>query len=227
MNNILDDAEIHALFPIPVCVFKYKRDPALENFLRNQPIRGIDKIENDDRLLHNRLNYGVVSDNSRMLRTKECYELRTFILEAATAMARDVLNLDIQMEDTISWVSIKRKGEHHTTHTHPNSVLSGVYYFDSNVGRTPISFVKERGVTNSFEMRPKKIYSNSTNSTFSDTDVQLHIEQGNIALFPSYLRHNVVTNMDDKNRYSLAFNLVPKGALGAEDDLTYFQYGEI
>jgi hypothetical protein len=36
-------------------------------------------------------------------------------------------------------------------------------------------------------------------------------------IFPSYLFHKVNTHISNENRYSLAFNLFPKGNIGKND----------
>jgi hypothetical protein len=41
-----------------------------------------------------------------------------------------------------------------------------------------------------------------------------------VCLFPSWLAHKVQGNESKTNRYSIAFNAVPKYALGAEKELT-------
>ncbi len=40
---------------------------------------------------------------------------------------------------------------------------------------------------------------------------------GRLCLFPSYLRHKVEKNESDVTRYSLAFNILPKGRWNVQD----------
>ena len=45
-----------------------------------------------------------------------------------------------------------------------------------------------------------------------------------VVIFPSYLYHEVTFHGATEDRYSLAFNLFPKGPLGTSDSLLNFNY---
>ena len=47
-------------------------------------------------------------------------------------------------------------------------------------------------------------------------------EQNELILFFSNLRHEIKTNLSDKDRYSLAFNCLPLGGFGEGDSYSEF-----
>jgi uncharacterized protein (TIGR02466 family) len=220
------DYTTHALFPVPLCTFTYKRDEDLEKFLREQKTS---VRFNTPEGYNDAKNFGLVSENIQILRTKKCQDLRDFILQGATHMAKNVLGFDIkEMVDVLSWVSIKRPNDAHTPHVHPNSIISGVYYFDSNVETTPIRFSDSKHViSGAYEMRIPKMQSSlydDAKNMFSSEQITVTPSCGTILMFPSYLKHSVVENNSVENRYSLAFNLLPKFNLGTVNSLTFFNY---
>ena len=48
-------------------------------------------------------------------------------------------------------------------------------------------------------------------------------KNGDIYLFPSFLKHSVEKNLNKKNRYSLAFNFLPSGKFGTDKNLDYME----
>ena len=173
-------------------------------------------------------NYGERSKNSYILNEPECNEAKTFVLEQVKKFADTVLLYDYDnYELSQSWVSRKQPGQHHTMHTHPNSMISGVFYYGEPSPKTPaIKFHKMSAGLNVNQLqaktKPDKRSSKHAWTTFS-----LEFQPGLLALFPSYLFHSVPINESDKIRSSVAFNVVPKSNLGAEANLTELNFNKI
>ena len=75
-------------------------------------------------------NYGERSNNSYILNEPECVEVKKFVLQHVKEFAENTLLYDYNTwEISQSWVSRKQPGQHHTMHTHPNSLISGVFYW--------------------------------------------------------------------------------------------------
>ena len=87
-------------------------------------------------------NYGFRSASSYVLNNPEVSTLRNWIIDCLDEYAIRVLGYDIAgMALTQSWVSIKDNSQKHIAHKHPNSLISGVFYFDDH--DTAITFTKE------------------------------------------------------------------------------------
>ena len=116
---------------------------------------------------------------------------------------------------TQSWISHKLPGQIHKDHSHSNSIISGVYYFDNNSTTEPITFYRSTGVNgiNSLQV--------AVNESIARPMFECEIQPqfGDIILFPSYLFHSVKINTSGKVRKSLAFNCVPP-IFGKKEDLT-------
>lgn len=214
---------VHAIHPTPVCVLKF--DPS-DDLLKFLTTRKIANKFNDPNFKQVRDTYGAHSEDLHILRNKECDELRKFIYKHALVIAREVLGFDISaLAETISWISVKNPNEHHTPHVHPNSFISGVYYFEKNVEHTPIVFHRySGGMGGKLNILPGNYLPDKDKSTFAADDVAVTITTGDLILFPSHLTHSVLPNLTEEPRHSLAFNLLPENILGSGDNLTLFEY---
>lgn len=205
--------KIIPVFAKPLAMFEYDTPKELQNFLINQKQR-----ENESHV------HGGVSENVMLLREPELQDLRETILSAAAEFARELLGIDTyEMIDVCSWVSIKRPTQIHTPHIHPNSVISGVYFFDEHTNDMPLIFEDEIASVNSFILRPKILHDNNAPFPLFKS-IPVDAKKNTIVMFPSFLKHGVIVNNSPFNRYSFAFNLLPKEGLGSEDTLTYFNY---
>jgi len=211
-------AEVMSLFPTPVMVRKYQNDLVeITKFLDSFKMVG-----------DFRQSYGTNSQDVYILNYKELFSLKEFIIESATNFAQQILMYDYkEYTISISWISHKDPGEHHTQHVHPNSVISGVFYYGDFEDDTPaLNFHKQVGTTNAPYIY-SKLADNYQNSKYAQESFEFKCSSGDLVLFPSYLTHSVPTNQTNKTRKSLAFNIVPKGKLGSANNLTELLFHKV
>ncbi len=205
------NAEVIGIFPTPI----YIQQNAIEdNDVKN--LRNIDLLPEHDFTA----NYGYQSANNSILNLPENSKLREKIKYYINDFANNALGFVGEYEITQSWVSIKKPFQMHYPHIHPNSIISGVLYFDNSDGAESIVFYKNIDATD-YVMRPA--LNHTIDTVFKHTETSLAVENRMLVLFPSYLKHGVMTNQSEVNRYSLAFNAVPKYQLGLRNDLTQLE----
>ena len=91
-------------------------------------------------------------------------------------------------------------------------VGGGTTVYDDNTA--PIQFVNP----------PSGVYvSPSTDNEYNATDHVVVPSRGTILLFPSNIRHRVLKNYSQYERYSLAFNVLPKGHVDVGDSSYTYQ----
>jgi len=100
------------------------------------------------------------------------------------------------------WVNINPQYTYNRTHDHQKSILSGVYYVDcegENIGE----LVVERD--DNMEFFAGKYLNNSPLclNTF-----RMLPYTGFLLMFPAWTYHSVEANLEDRDRISIAFNLV-------------------
>ena len=194
--------ELIQLFPTPLLIVPYEQpiDKELE-FLKNisyreQPANG---------------NYR--SDDSYLLRSEEFKNIKTFLGEAVDNFTKNVLVSKQRLVITQCWANRNPTGSKHHEHVHPNSIVSGVMYFQINEKSPPIQFGKS--VQDGMKLDPIK-YNYINSESF-----MLPCKPGELILFPSSLKHSVPINQGDEDRISVSFNTFCIDILGSEQALTH------
>jgi uncharacterized protein (TIGR02466 family) len=166
-------------------------------------------------------NYGRRSKDSYILSKLECANLSSFILECVQDYGDNTLLYTYEnYRLSQSWISHKEPGQQHTMHSHPNSLISGVFYYGASEEYTPaIKFHKTVGSVGQATIMPSVKLDRRT-SKFAWTEFSVNFQPGLLVLFPSWLHHSVPQNITDSVRCSLAFNVVPTKGLGDETSLT-------
>jgi len=121
---------------------------------------------------------------------------------------------NIELYITQSWLNYTEANQYHHRHEHPNSVISGVLYFDSDIKNDKILFSKP-----GYQQIKPDIDDTKWNLWNSETWF-FPVETGNLFMFPSSTTHEVETKKGNNTRISLAFNTFYKGAVGSDTSLT-------
>lgn len=100
------------------------------------------------------------------------------------------------------WVNIMPKGTIHTGHIHPLSVVSGTFYVSLPKKNVPALKFEDPRFTQMMATPPKKKTVKTKNLNFYNFTPK----EGDIVLFESWLRHEVVQNNSEDLRISVSFN---------------------
>jgi uncharacterized protein (TIGR02466 family) len=142
-------------------------------------------------------------------------EIKKEIELACNHFISEILSMECDYHIYNSWCTLTKPEHDSNSHVHNNSWISGVYYpehnkdFNITVYNDFHNFymtkIKEAGIYNSkfFTINPQK---------------------NQLILFFSNLRHQICKNNSNINRYSLAFNILPKGDFGVEDSRVNFKF---
>ena len=153
------------------------------------------------------------SEDSYLWRNEELKNIKNFLGEAVDKFTKNVLQSKQRLVITQCWANRNPKGSKHHEHVHPNSIISGVMYFQINEKLPPIQFSK----ANQDGMKLDPIKYNHVNSE----SFMLPCKPGELILFPSSLKHSVPINQGDEDRISISFNTFSIDALGSEQSLTH------
>jgi uncharacterized protein (TIGR02466 family) len=189
-------AELHTLFPIPV----YKSN--INYMLNTKEIEYIDSV----RASKSQDNGTIQNGDHYVLDKKYFSGLKQLLQEHLNVYAKDILKYSCDLYITHSWLNINPKGTGHFSHTHVNSVFSGVFYIELSETSPGLTFFNDR--KSIFQITPTEF--NSFNSEFWTIDMK----KGDIVLFPSNIYHEVAQNNSDAERISLAFNSFIRGNIG-------------
>ena len=190
--------ENHYIFPTSVGITSspYSVSDSELNFIENIEMKRHD----------NMTNMNSVSD--KVLDSTELYDLRLY-LEASineyflqNYRPRQPLSLQI----TNSWTNITRTSESQLPHFHRDSVISGVFYVQTNDELDRITFFSPSRTIYKFDV-------DEYNTVNSDT-WWIPAKTGHMVMFPSYVEHCVQKKDHDGIRISLAFDTRLVGDIG-------------
>jgi uncharacterized protein (TIGR02466 family) len=195
--------EVFNLFPTAVAKFD------LENPLSNKLLSTVKNLN----YIRNEMNF--ISSDKYVLNLPELKELRKFIESSVQEYFKNVMCMPdlIRPYITISWTNINERGHGHHKHTHPNSIVSGVFYVQTT-DEDKIHFSLPQ--TPREIKLPKPVEFNPSNSE----TWWLPASQNTLYLFPSTLTHYVESIDTDRTRISLSFNTFVHGFCGSEEDAT-------
>jgi uncharacterized protein (TIGR02466 family) len=121
----------------------------------------------------------------------------------AAAYAR-ALNFDLhgrRLKLDSLWVNVLRPGGAHSSHIHPNSVLSGTIYVETPKGSGALKLEDPR-LPSMMAAPPRRADAPDTQKRF----VYLQPTPGAVFIWESWLRHEVAANGAKTARISLSFN---------------------
>ena len=145
---------------------------------------------------------------------KKYENLEKEIHKAVDATIKEILMLkNINYRIFSSWITKAQPKTSSDAHSHTNSWLSGVYYPKGDPG-FGIKFFYDNSLP--FYTQPTEY------NMYNSTEWSEFPEDNHLILFFSQLRHKIMPNKSTKDRFSLAFNILPKGEFGTSDSKTIF-----
>ena len=183
-------SEIFNIFP--TTIMKFNR-PVSPSELREAGFEKIFKNKNNN-----------ISENRNILEKDSYSFIKQFILDSLETYNKTIFKPKNSINHIIteSWLNYINPGQSHHAHKHPNSITSGVYYFEC-LDKDFIRFDREKHHYIEIEPSEYDLY----NSDIWDFPVFT----GDLLLFPSDLAHSVVENNTNKTRISLSFNTFLEG----------------
>ena len=160
--------------------------------------------QNKKNLISNEIH---VLDNKEFSTIKEFInvQLNQYIFKYYGKVKKDTIFINT------SWLNVTKPGMSHHQHTHPNSLVSGVFYFNC-IPNDSIIFSNPNPLDNVF------FFSHFTEEGANKCNTL--VDTGTLVIFPSWLSHEVVENESDEDRKSLSFNTWVKGPVLEETDIS-------
>jgi uncharacterized protein (TIGR02466 family) len=129
--------------------------------------------------------------------------LKPLLDKHAAAFAK-ALHLDLggkKLKLDSIWINVLEPGGVHTNHIHPHSVLSGTYYVETPAGASALKLEDPRHPM-MMAAPPRLEDAPEAEQTF----VYVTPKAGDVLMWESFLRHEVVANGARKPRVSISFN---------------------
>ena len=201
----MNDPVIHGIFPTPIYRTKIDRGFTKQelNFVKEQKKH----CSNNRGNINTKDNY--------ILNRKQFKNIKKFLDKCCKDYLNKVIcpKNNIELYITQSWLNYTDANQYHHQHQHPNSVISGVLYFDSDIKNDKILFTHPIVYQ---QIKPDIDKFNLWNSS----TWFFPVETGDLIMFPSSTTHQVEVKQGNNTRISLAFNTFYKGTVGSNSKLT-------
>ena len=189
---------IHSLFPTPLAQVNLNRKLTDSEYqaIINQPFK-TDMVNK-------------ISDNLKMLDIPELSQIKAFCEYYTTEFWERayVPQAGLKLNITLSWANYLEKGEWCNMHNHSNSIISGVFYVQTE-SDDAIMFHKSQEYQ-------RLAWLNQHDTPWNAEGAMFPAVEGDLLLFPSSLTHRIIPVMHDKVRISLSFNSWLSGTLGGD-----------
>jgi uncharacterized protein (TIGR02466 family) len=198
------EATINGIFPTPIYISKLDRE------LTQLELKFVDKSKKD----FYKNDGNITSNNNYILNEKPFANIK----KKLDLKVQDYFDKVISPANNItpyitqSWLNYTETNQYHHKHSHPNSLVSGVFYINCHEEHDKIKFFNDNYKTIKLEVKDWNMW-NSESWWFT-------VNTGDVILFPSSLTHMVETKQGDNTRISLAFNVFIKGTVGNNKNLT-------
>lgn len=196
---------IHGLFPTPVMFGEMGRAYTKEELAffkqhQSKTVKNNGNVNTTDTYI---LNQPVLADIKKVL--DEYVNEFYFKIMCVNPKVRPYI--------TQSWINYTKPGEYHHRHAHPNSLVSGVLYLDSDKEKDKIMFYDSEAYK---RIKPDI----ATWNLYNSESWWFPVGTGNLVMFPSELQHMVEQKEGKNLRTSLAFNTFIRGDIGNTGELT-------
>ena len=190
---------VEGLFPTPVYINNIDRD------FTEQELQFVNDQQNN--CVKNEGN--IYTEDNYILNRKEFKNIKIFLEDCCKDYLEKIIcpENNIELCITQSWLNYIEENQYHHQHSHPNSVVSGVLYFNCN--KDSIKFYNSN-INHTIKPLIKNYnFWNSETWTFP-------AKTGELFMFPSSLNHGVDIKKENNIRISLSFNTFYKGVLGSD-----------
>lgn len=209
------NAQVYQLFPTPLYVTTYEGDIS----------EIVDYFNSNEMDAASGGGYGEISKNSYILDNPICTPLNTFIKKCFEDFTTNIMRYKYDdIEFAQSWLTYKQPGQFHKAHSHPNTLLAGVFYYDVQPEDAAICFSKEVKAFNRSYLEPS-LLDDYQSHPFSQEEIYFTPQQNNFIIFPSWLMHGVPPNKTNRVRKALGVNALTKGTLGDQKTISEIIFG--
>ena len=153
-----------------------------------------------------------IGKNSYILESPKLKNLKEFLVKSLNEFfykLHGAHDESVSLYITQSWFSYTKQNQSHHRHSHENSIISGVFYFNADINLDSINmYTKNFLQGDHINIPPKEV------NIYNRECVTLPAETGTLYLFNSKIPHDVSPTHNDNTRISLAFNSFVRGKIG-------------
>lgn len=125
----------------------------------------------------------------------------------------DTLQIQQSFKITNSWCNKHIKGDYLPSHSHANSIFTGIYYVQLPTQSGNILSLHQSPFIPSF-VPGTLIPTTNQSNIYNSKTLDIELEEGTLLLFPSHIEHSAPQSHSDQVRYAISFNIFLHGEFG-------------
>lgn len=163
-----------------------------------------------------------ISSGSHVLEHEDMKNLKSFLQQSLDKYTKDIIRIKQDFYITQTWFTKNKANAFHGKHSHPNSIVSGVFYLNASPEMGIIEFhnnsygLGSNALTRQFPF----VYDYFDWNEFNSNTCRFEVKTGTLLIFPSWLEHSVTENKTNNTRICIGFNSFVRGNLGHAENLT-------
>ena len=189
--------------PVFSCSTDFKLTPEEKSILMGG---GLKKVEDHPK---QRAEGVKVSEDHEVLGRVGLERVKHFMVTFTKQFVKDELKILDEFYLTQSWWTENEKGSKHHGHTHPNTLLSMVYYVHAESGDIAVS-----SETNNLFPNFDFTYNISEWNIYNAKSWTIPVRTGDIVIFPGWVNHTTTPNEHETPRVILGANFFARGKFG-------------
>jgi uncharacterized protein (TIGR02466 family) len=138
-------------------------------------------------------------------------ELFQFFNVSVTTVKNLYYKKSIEFPIVACWANKYNMMQRMNDHTHSNGVISGLFYVTTHEDSAPTLFNINNPWTDFYDS-PYHMLHMYDEPKFVTS--KIYPKAGTLLLFPSHMKHSVMTMKKIETRYTISFNCFPKGVIG-------------
>jgi hypothetical protein len=150
------------------------------------------------------------SKNRNILNLPGLEKLRAFCQNAINEYAVEICKVTDEFYITNSWATKNLNSVEHFKHAHPNSIFSGVFYFQAEENAAPMTVHCKSPIFKNFALE----YHYAEYSMLNSNNWSFPVQTGSLIVFPSWLEHGSPENKSTAPRQLIGFNSFVRGQFG-------------
>jgi len=211
MSSLIESGTLAQLFATPIWTFKPKNGAALAESV-SERVRALRRA---DAGASGGAHVPTVWQSGPNLHGDPAFEDLTLLIAEASRSVLSLVAYDCELALTGLWANVSGAADSLHEHSHPNNLLSGVFYASVPDGAGETAFKDPRPQAR--VLRPRIVRDTPLNSV----EFRFRGTPGTLILFPAWLEHGVTRSTSSTERITVAFNLMAKGPLGSRELLAY------
>jgi len=148
-----------------------------------------------------------LSDEAHILKTFNLSRLYNLCNRYVKNYTENILGITDEFKMFKSWLSMNVKGTKHLAHSHRNTMISCVLYFDENLSQEPLAPINfgQKGLDNIFRTFQFQFNTNDRNQ-YNNKVLTILPKTNTIIIFPGWVQHETEEAVSLTKRYCIGTN---------------------